>query len=81
MSLEKSEDRVTLVSDLVRVQLGLDPFHITFHGPDSRVMLDQNYTDSDVTDRPMVLPFGLSTVDGRCAAFHDTFTAEPDEQF
>lgn len=81
VSLEKSHSRVTLVSDLVKVQIGLDPFHITFYGPDGRVILDQNYTESDVTDRLTVLPFGFSMVEGRRVAFHDTFTAEPDEHF
>ncbi len=81
VSLEKSEGRVTLGSDLVRVQIDLDPFHLTFYGPDGRAILDQNYTDTDVTDRLAALPFGFSRVEGRRVAFHDTFTAEPDEHF
>ncbi|MCZ7544274.1 MAG: hypothetical protein M5R40_12395 [Anaerolineae bacterium] len=44
-------------------------------------MLDQNYTDSDVADNLIVLPFGFSEVEGQRVAFHDTFTAEPDEHF
>jgi len=81
VSLERSDGRVTLASDLVGVQIDLDPFHITFYGPEGRLILDQNYTDRDVTDRPTVLPFGFSMVEGRRVAFHDTFTAEPDEHF
>jgi len=81
VSLEKSDGRITLVSDLVRVQVGLDPFHTTFYGPDGRVILNQNYTESDVTDRLTALPFGFSMVEGQRVAFHDTFTAEPDEHF
>lgn len=81
VSLEKSDGRVTLVSDLVTVRVGLDPFHITFYGPDGRVILDQNYTESDVTGRLTVLPFGFSMVEGQRVAFHDTFTVEPDEHF
>ena len=79
--IEKSTDRVTLVSDLVRVQLDLDPLHITFYGADGRAFLEQNASDTDVTDRLIVLPFGFSEVDGRRVVFHDTFTAEPDEHF
>jgi len=63
VSLEKSEGRVTLVSDLVSAQIDLDPFHITFYGADGRAILGQNYTDSDVTDRLAVLPLGFSIVE------------------
>ncbi len=81
VSLEKSEGRVTLASDLVRVQIDLDPFHLTFYGPDGRAILDQNYTDDYVTGRLAVLPFGFSKVEGQRVAFHDTFNVEPDEHF
>lgn len=80
VSLEKANGRVTLVSELVTVQIDLDPFHITFYGPDGRVILDQSYRDSYVTGSLAVLPFGFSKV-GERVAFHDTFTAEADEHF
>ncbi len=44
VSLEESRSEVTLVSDLVKVRINLDPFHMTFYGPDGRVVLDQSYT-------------------------------------
>lgn len=81
VSLEESDSQITLASDLVKVRIDLDPFHIALYGPDGRVILDQNYTDSYVTGALAVLPFGLSKVEGRCVAFHDTFNAGPDEHF
>ena len=81
VTLEKTPGQISLATDLVRVQVSLDPFHLTFYGPDGRVLLDQNYSDSDVANIPIVLPFGFSEVDGRRVAFHDTFTAGPDEHF
>jgi alpha-D-xyloside xylohydrolase len=79
--LERTDDQVTLVSDGVRMQIDLDPFHITFYGPDGGAILDQNYSHRDVTDRMTMLPLGFSAVEGRRVAFHDTFTAQPDEHF
>lgn len=81
ISLERIDGRVALVSDEVTVRINLDPFHVTFYGADGRPFLDQNYTETNVADYTTVLPFGFSTVDGERAAFHDTFTAEPDEHF
>jgi alpha-D-xyloside xylohydrolase len=81
VSVEKSDGRVALISDCVTVRMQLDPFHVTFYGADGRPFLDQNYTETNVADYTTVLPFGFSTVDGERAAFHDTFTAEPDEHF
>jgi len=81
VSVERSADQVTLKSDLVQVRIALDPFHITFYGPHGRKMLDQNYSHRDATGRITMLPFGFSRVGGQRVAFHDTFTAEPDEHF
>lgn len=72
---------VTLTGADLRVEIALDPFHIAFYGADGRALLSQEYNDRDVTDRLTGLPFGFSVVDGRRVAFHDTFTAEPDEHF
>jgi len=82
VSLERSEGRVTLVSDLVRVRIDLEPFQITFYGPDGRALLEQSSADRyAATGRLAVLPFGFSRVAGQRIAFHDTFNAEPDEHF
>jgi alpha-D-xyloside xylohydrolase len=79
--VERSDGSVKLASDDVTVRIELDPFHVTFHGPDGQPFLDQNYDETNVADYTTVLPFGFSTVDGERVAFHDTFTAEPDEHF
>jgi alpha-D-xyloside xylohydrolase len=81
VSLQKADGRVILASDLVSVQLDLDPFHITFYGLDGAVLLDQNYTDTDVKGRLMTTPFGVSKMNSQRVAFQDAFTAEPDEHF
>ncbi len=81
VTVEKTTGRYTLQADPVTAQVDLDPFHLTFYGPDGRVLLDQNATDSDVTDRLYTLPLGFSQVNGQRAAFHDSFTAQPDEHF
>jgi alpha-D-xyloside xylohydrolase len=81
VSVERTDGRALLISDEVTVQVNLDPFHVTFCGPDGKPFLDQNYEETNVADYTTVLPFGFSTVDEERAAFHDTFTAEPDEHF
>lgn len=81
VSLQETDDRAMLVSDLTSVQVDLDPFHITFYDPDGNVLLDQTYTDTDVKGRLLATPFGLSQVNGQRVAFHDAFTVEPDEHF
>ncbi len=81
VSLEKSESRAILKSDLITVQISLNPFRLTFYRSDGRVVLNQNYTDCDATDRLITLPFGFSEAAGCRTAFHDSFTVEPDEHF
>jgi alpha-D-xyloside xylohydrolase len=77
----ESAGRVALGSESISVELALDPFGLRFAAPTGETLLEQNGHDADVTGRLRVLPFGVTRVDGRRAAFHDTFTAEPDEHF
>jgi alpha-D-xyloside xylohydrolase len=79
--LLETDNCVTLLSDLVRVEVRLNPFQLIYLGLERQVTLSQNYTDADSSDNLLVLPFGFSSVEGRRVAFHDTFTAEPDEHF
>ena len=79
--VEETSGRIEVVSDLVRVRVELDPFGIAFLDGDGRVILEQNYTHRDATGRLTMLPFGYSAAAGRRVAFHDTFTAEPDEHW
>jgi alpha-D-xyloside xylohydrolase len=64
------------------VELDLVPFRIAYYGADGQLLLAQNYDErTNVRMKLTVLPCGFSSVDGKRAAFHDTFTAEPDEHF
>ncbi len=81
VSIENLEDRVKLSSTELILEVVLDPFHITFFSGEGEVLLDQNYSHRDATGRITMLPFGKSEVGGERAAFHDTFTAEPDEHY
>jgi len=81
VSVDEIGDGVVVSSGEVTVEISSDPFRMTFRGADGRPFLDQNHDETNVADHPTVLPFGFSTVDGERVAFHDTFTAEPDEHF
>jgi len=80
-SLKKDGGQLWLATEQITVRIDLDPFGIAFYDPNGRLLLAQNYSDSDVTDRMSALPFGFSDIDGQRVAFHDTFTTEPDEHF
>lgn len=81
-TLSTSVGRATLASDLIRVEIELNPFRISYLRPDGRTLLEQNNSDAyAASGRLAVLPFGFSKVGGRRVAFHDTFNAEPDEHF
>lgn len=81
VKVEDESSSVQISSSALRVSIQLDPFHMTYFGPDGRKLLDQNLTETDVQNRMTVLPFGYSKVDGQRSAFHETFNAEPDEHF
>jgi alpha-D-xyloside xylohydrolase len=76
-----TDQQIKLLSDSVQVHIDLDPFRISFYNPDGKLLLDQNPNETDVQDRLSTLPFGFSVFDGQRVAFHDSFTAEPDEHF
>jgi alpha-D-xyloside xylohydrolase len=81
VTVQVSAGRVALISDGISVHADLDPFHLSFHGPDGHSVLEQDNGTTIVTDLLAVLPCGYSVVDGRRVAFHDSFAAEPDEHF
>lgn len=81
-SIEHTAEHICLQSALLKIEINLQPFHIAFYGADNKPLLSQNYTEvTNVRMKLTVLPFGISTVNGKRVAFHDTFTAEPDEHF
>jgi alpha-D-xyloside xylohydrolase len=77
----QTENQIQLMSEDCHVTITLDPFNISWFRPDGFLLLEQNATDSDTTDRLTALPFGLSQFDNNSPVFHDTFTAQPDEHY
>ncbi|MBO0783019.1 MAG: DUF4968 domain-containing protein, partial [Ktedonobacteraceae bacterium] len=77
--VEQSAGKLTLRAQEIRVDIQLDPFHISFYDAADRLLLSQNYSElTNVGMKLTVLPFGFSSVNGQRVAFHDSFTAEPD---
>ncbi len=81
LAIERTPQRIRLVSNDLEAAIDLDPFRIAFLDAGGRTLLAQNFSERDATDLMTVLPFGFSRVDGKIAAFHDSFDAEPDEHF
>ncbi len=82
ITLTTGQGKIILKDASIQVHINLDPFHIAFYGADGRTLLSQNYSEvTNVGMKLTVLPFGFSQVAGKCVAFHDSFTAEPDEHF
>src|SRR5258707_1709293 len=82
VAVEQSATHIHLHTSLLTLEIMLNPFHLAFYGADGRQLLSQNYTDiTAVRLKLTVLPFGFSKVNGTPVAFHETFTAEPDEHF
>jgi alpha-D-xyloside xylohydrolase len=82
VTIEQSADRICLRTPSLKLEVALQPFHLAFYGADGRPLLSQNYSElTNVRMKLTILPFGVSKVNGTRVAFHDTFTAEPDEHF
>jgi alpha-D-xyloside xylohydrolase len=81
VTIETSSKQIVLAAEGVRVEIHLDPFQMTFLGPDGSPTLLQDTSTTIVTDRLATLPLGFSRVDGQRVAFHDSFAVEPDEHF
>jgi alpha-D-xyloside xylohydrolase len=66
----------------VRAEIDFDPWRIRFTDADGRLLTEQNGHESDITFKLRVLPFGRShAADGTTVAYHETFSALPDERF
>ncbi|HLZ60805.1 MAG TPA: alpha-xylosidase [Ktedonosporobacter sp.] len=82
VTLEQSKSCVALRSSELQVEIQLDPFHIAFYDANGRLLLSQNASErTNVRMLLTLLPFGFSSVQDQRVAFHDSFTAEPDEHF
>ena len=81
VTIETSAEQIALISDVMRVEIRLDPFQMAYYGPGGSPALLQDTTNTIVTDRLNTLPLGFSQVEGQRVAFHDSFAVEPDEHF
>ncbi|SDL76267.1 alpha-D-xyloside xylohydrolase [Glycomyces sambucus] len=76
-------DAGTVVVDAgsVRAVATLDSWSLTYTDAAGRTLVAQNPGEEDISGRLRTLPFGRSLVDGEPAAYHESFTAAPDEAF
>jgi alpha-D-xyloside xylohydrolase len=72
---------VRISAGAVTAELTLDPWHLRFVDPAGRVLLEENPGERDISGRMRTLPFGRSLADGTVVAYHESFTAPPDERF
>lgn len=84
----QSRARVAVDGPVVRVDAGaivaelrLEPWHLRVLDRAGRTLLAQDRGEVDISGRMRTLPFGRSLVDGRVAAYHESFTAAADERF
>ncbi len=73
----------TLVVDAgsVRAVVTLAPWSLRYTDAEGRTLVGQNPGEEDISGRLRTLPFGRSLVEGVPAAYHESFTAAPDEAF
>ncbi|WP_026932456.1 TIM-barrel domain-containing protein [Glycomyces tenuis] len=76
-------DGDTLVVDAgsVRAVATLETWSLRYTDAEGRTLVAQNPGEQDISGRLRTLPFGRSLVDGEPAAYHESFTAAPDEAF
>jgi alpha-D-xyloside xylohydrolase len=65
----------------VRAVATLETWSLRYTDADGRTLTAQNPGEKDISGRLRTLPFGRSIVDGRPVAYHESFTAAPDEAF
>ncbi|HEU5130070.1 MAG TPA: TIM-barrel domain-containing protein [Glycomyces sp.] len=78
-----SVDGGVLVVDAgsVRAVAALDSWSLRYTDAAGRTLVGQNPGEEDISGRLRTLPFGRSLVEGEPAAYHESFTAAPDEAF
>jgi alpha-D-xyloside xylohydrolase len=66
----------------VSAHITLDPWRIRFLDSSGRLLTEENIDEADFIYRLRILPIGRSLgPDGESLAFHEAFTARPDEHF
>ncbi|THV27193.1 TIM-barrel domain-containing protein [Glycomyces paridis] len=77
-----AEDGTVVVdAGSVRAVATLEPWSLRYTDADGRTLVAQNPGEEDISGRLRTLPFGRSIVDGAPVAYHESFTAAPDEAF
>jgi alpha-D-xyloside xylohydrolase len=80
-SIDLSDGRIRLTTGPLVAEISLDPWGIRFLDTTGRLLVEENAGEADISGRLRTLPFGRSTVDGAVVAYHESFTAAPDEHF
>ncbi|WP_030161321.1 TIM-barrel domain-containing protein [Glycomyces sp. NRRL B-16210] len=75
------EGSVVVDAGAVRAVATLEPWSLTYTDADGKTLVAQNPGEEDISGRLRTLPFGRSIVDGEPVAYHESFTAAPDEAF
>ncbi|HET8847047.1 MAG TPA: hypothetical protein VFN35_36635, partial [Ktedonobacteraceae bacterium] len=61
VNVQLSDEKISLSTPSLRIEVTLQPFHMAFYGADGRLLLSQNYTElTNVRMKLTLLPFGLS---------------------
>jgi alpha-D-xyloside xylohydrolase len=80
--VEARSNGATLWAGTVHAEMDFDPWHIRFYDSAGKLLTEQNRDESDISSRLRILPFGRSFDSiGQPIAYHETFTARPDEHF
>ncbi|WP_026922980.1 TIM-barrel domain-containing protein [Glycomyces arizonensis] len=74
-------DTLTVDAGSVRAVATLASWSLRYTDAEGRTLVGQNPGEKDISGRLRTLPFGRSLVDGAPAAYHESFTAAPDEAF
>jgi alpha-D-xyloside xylohydrolase len=72
---------VTVDAGPVRAVATLDSWTLRYTDAAGKTLVAQNPGEEDISGRLRTLPFGRSLVDGEPVAFHESFTAAPDEAY
>ncbi|MEU6859531.1 TIM-barrel domain-containing protein [Glycomyces sp. NPDC046736] len=72
---------VTVDAGSVRAVATLDAWSLRYTDASGRTLVAQNPGEEDISGRLRTLPFGRSLVEGQPVAYHESFTAAPDEAF
>ncbi len=81
LEVRTGDGRIHLCAGTISATITLDPWHLSFHGPDGRLLVEQNGGETDISGRLRTLPFGRSLAGGAVADYHESFSAPADERY